>query len=348
MTSSERRNSRLNRALCWLGALLLMTQATIASAVTLKVATLAPDGTSWMKEMRTGAETISERTDGRVKIKFYPGGVMGDTATVLKKMRIGQLQGGAFTGASLSQVYPDAQLYSLPLVFKSYGEVDYVRQHMDETLIKGFAEQKLAVLGISNGGFAYVISEKPLRKMDDLKGQKVWMPEGDVLTEAMFDSAGIKAIPLPVADVYTGLQTGMLNTVAGVPTGIIAFQWYANATHLTDVPLMFLTGMLVIDDKAFKRIKPADQQVVREVMGEVFERLDEINRNDNDSARKALQSQGIEFVQPTAEELANWEDIARDGRERLVSRAKYSPELVNVMLRHIEDYRKQQGTGGGE
>jgi len=324
-------------------ALLLMLLSSTANAVTLKIATLAPDGTSWMKQIRKGAAEISKQTDGRVKIKLYPGGVMGNTSTVLQKMRIGQLQGGAFTGSDLSQVYPDAQLYSMPLVFSSYEEVAYVRQRMDDTLIKGLADKGMVVLGISDGGFAYIMCKKPLRRLDDLKGQKVWMPEGDVLTEMMFESAGITAIPLPVADVYTGLQTGLLDTVAGVPTGIVAFQWYTSVTHLTDVPLMFLTGMFAVDSKAFKRVKPDDQKIVREVMGRIFKDLDEVNRADNESARAALQSQGIEFVHPNTDERDNWESIARNGREKMIGRAKYTPALVDEMLGYIQEYRTQHG-----
>ena len=321
--------------------LLLMVLSATVDAVTLKIATLAPDGTSWMKQMRKGAAEISERTDGRVKIKLYPGGVMGNTHTVLQKMRVGQLQGAAFTGASLSQVHPDAQLYSLPMVFRSYDEVEYVRQRMDDTLIKGLADKGMVVLGISNGGFAYIMCKKPLRRLDDLKGQKVWLPEGDILTEAILESAGVTPIPLPVADVYTGLQTGLLDTVAGVPTGIVAFQWYTSVTYLTDIPLMFLTGMFAVDSKAFKRIKPGDQKIVREVMDRIFKDLDEVNRADNESAKTALQSQGIEFVHPNKDERDNWEFIAKQGREKMVSRAKYTPALVDEMLGYIQEYRTQ-------
>ncbi len=328
--------------------LLLMALSSFATATTLKIATLAPDGTSWMKMMRQGAEEISQRTDGRVKLKFYPGGVMGNTGTVLQKMRIGQLQGGAFTGSDLSKLYPDAQLYSMPLVFRSYEEVDYVRQYMDATLVKGLADNGMVVLGISDGGFAYIMSEKPLRTLGDLKGQKVWTPEGDILTESMFESAGISPIPLPVADVYTGLQTGLLDTVAGIPTGIIAFQWYTSVTHLTDVPLMFLSGMLTIDSKAFGRIKAGDQETVREVMGAIFSKLDEVNRADNESARAALQNQGIEFVHPDAAERDNWESIAKQERAQLISRAKYTPALVEEMLNHIQEYRGRHGGGDSE
>ena len=322
-------------------ALLLMVLSATVDAVTLKIATLAPDGTSWMKQMRKGAAEISERTAGRVKIKLYPGGVMGNTHTVLQKMRIGQLQGAAFTGASLSQVHPDAQLYSLPMVFRSYDEVEYVRQRMDDTLIKGLADKGMVVLGISNGGFAYIMCKKPLRRLDDLKGQKVWLPEGDILTEAILESAGVTPIPLPVADVYTGLQTGLLDTVAGVPTGIVAFQWYTSVTYFTDIPLMFLTGMFAVDSKAFKRIKPGDQKIVREVMNRIFKDLDEVNRADNKSAKAALQSQGIEFVHPNMAERDNWESIAKQGRETMISRAKYTPALVDEMLGYIQEYRTQ-------
>jgi TRAP-type C4-dicarboxylate transport system substrate-binding protein len=328
--------------------LLLIAVSSTVGAVTLKIATIAPDGTSWMKQLRKGAGEISERTDGRVKIKFYPGGVMGNTSTVLQKMRVGQLQGGAFTGASLSQVYPDTQLYSMPMVFRTYEEVAYVRQRMDDSLIKGLAKNGMVVLGISDGGFAYILSKKPLRRLEDLKGQKVWMPEGDILTEAMFESAGISPIPLPIADVYTGLQTGMLDTVAGVPTGLIAFQWYTNVTHFTDVPLMFLTGVFTVDSKAFNRIKPGDQKIVREVMARIFKELDAVNRADNESAKAALQQQGIEFVHPNASERDNWESIAREGRENLIIKAKYTPALVDEMLGYIQEYRAQHGNGDSE
>ena len=319
--------------------LLLMALSSLATATTLKIATLAPDGTSWMKMMRQGAGEITQRTDGRVQLKFYPGGVMGNTGSVLQKMRIGQLQGGAFTGTDLSTVYPDAQLYSMPLVFRSYEEVDYVRQRMDDTLIKGLAGHDMVVLGISDGGFAYIMSEKPLHTIDDLRRQKVWMPEGDVLTGAMFESLGVSPIPLPVADVYTGLQAGLLDTVAGIPTGVIAFQWYTSVTWLTDVPVMFLTGMLAIDSKAFARIKADDQKIVRAVMGAVFKKLDAVNRADNESARTALLHEGIEFIHPDAAEQESWESIAKQGHKKMIRRAQFTPALVNEMLGYLQEYR---------
>ncbi len=313
-------------------------------ARTLKIATLAPDGTSWMKEMRAGAEAVKSRTDGRVKLKFYPGGVMGNDQSMLRKIRIGQLHGAAVTGGGLVQVYRDSWIYTLPLMFMNYEEVDYVRARVDPLLMGGLEENGLVVLGISEGGFAYMMSTEPLYSVDDLKGQKVWIPEGDVISEVVFDIAGVTPVPLPLADVYTGLQTGLLNTVGSPPIASIAFQWHTKITHLTDVPLSYVAGFLVVDKKAFDRLKREDQAVVREVMGDTLKRLNKMNRADNKQAREALKSQGIEFIRPNAKEFGRWEQIADKATKRLGRDGVYSPEMYRIIQNNLSDFRRTVAT----
>ena len=141
---------------CW--RRLLATAAN--AATTIKIATVAPDGTAWMREMRAAADAVKTKTADRVEIKFYPGGVMGDEPAVLRKMKIGQLQGGAFTGGEISAVVKDAQIYSLPFLFKTPDEVDKVRAELDPLLKKSFEQAGFEALGISGGGFAYLMSVK--------------------------------------------------------------------------------------------------------------------------------------------------------------------------------------------
>ncbi len=327
-------------ALIGLLLVLFFGQSQALHARTLKIATLAPDGTSWMKEMRAGAEEVKSRTGGRVKLKFYPGGVMGNDQSMLRKIRIGQLHGAAVTGGGLVQVYRDSWIYTLPLMFMNYEEVDYVRARVDPLLMAGLEENGLVVLGISEGGFAYMMSTEPLYSVDDLKGQKVWIPEGDVISEVVFDIAGVTPVPLPLADVYTGLQTGLLNTVGSPPIASIAFQWHTKITHLTDVPLSYVAGFLVVDKKAFDRLKREDQAVVREVMGDTLKRLNEMNRADNKQAREALKNQGIEFVRPDAKEFARWEQIADKANKRLGKDGVYSPEMYKIIQNNLSDYRR--------
>jgi TRAP-type C4-dicarboxylate transport system substrate-binding protein len=320
-------------------ALLLFTAG--AQATTLKIATIAPDGTTWMKEMRAGAKQISEKTDGRVKLKFYPGGVMGNYHSVMKKIRLGQLQGGAMTGGELSAIYPDMQIYSLPMVFSSYAEIDYVRPKIDPLLKKGLEEKGFVCLGISEGGFAYLMSNEAIRSIDDLQSHKVWIPEDDVLSDALFHKMGVNPIPLPLPDVYTGLQTGLIDTVGGTPMGALAFQWHTRLGAITDVPLGYLIGVLVVDKKRFMRLTPNDQKIVRDVMSDIFKRMDTLNREDNIKATDALKNQGIDFVYPSKEELATWKKYAEEVIDDAGSVAS-SPEIHGKVQSLLTEYRQQQ------
>ncbi len=142
-------------------------------ALTLKIATIAPAGTNWMKEMKKGAKAIKKKTSNRVKIKFYPGGVMGNDQGVHRKIRINQLQGGAFSSSGMSSIDPSIQVLSLPMVFKSFEEVDLVRQVMDEKIKQHVAKKGFIILGISEGGFARIMSNKTINNIQDIRDSKV-------------------------------------------------------------------------------------------------------------------------------------------------------------------------------
>ena len=149
-------------------ALLMVLAMPAGAATVFKIATLAPEGTGWMREMRAAGESIKSKTEGRVEFKYYPGGVMGNDATVLRKIRVGQLQGGAFTGSELASIYPDVMIYGLPFLFRNQTEVDAVRARMDPLIAAGLAEKGLVAAGITGGGFAYLLSTRPIRGRDDL------------------------------------------------------------------------------------------------------------------------------------------------------------------------------------
>ena len=326
-----------------------LAPAAAASARTFKVATVAPDGSAWMQEMRAAAKIITERTEGRVKIKFYPGGVMGNEKTVLRKLRAGQLQGGAFTSGALASLYPDVELYSLPLVFRSYEEVDHVRADMDPTLIAGLEEAGLVPLAVGDGGFAYIMSQKPLRRVEDLEGAKAWIVEDDIMSLTTFQVAGITPIQMPLGDVYTALQTGLLDTVAAPPVGTIAFQWHTKVQYLTDVPLMYLVGIFAMDKRAFGKLSPADQAVVREVVGEAAARLDAGGRDSEAEAKEALREQGLEFVTVSSqEELERWRDISRRAAARLRASGRYSERNMDRLDELLRAYRSQRAASPGE
>ena len=313
-----------------------------AQAMRFKIATLSPEGSVWMEKMREGAEELARKTDNRVQIKFYPGGVMGDDKAVLRKIRIGQLQGGAFVSGSLSQFYPDNQIYSLPLFFRSFKEIDYVREHLDKQIIDGFEKGGFIIFGLAEGGFAYVMSKVPIQTVEDMRRQKVWIPDNDSMILEAIKAFDITPIPLTIADVRAGLQTNLINTVTTPPIGALALQWHTQIKYLMDEPFLYIYGVLAVDRKMFKKISPGDQQTFREIMGEVFKALDRRNREDNIKAVEALHKQGIEFIKPTSEALKKWRKDALEVPNRLVKAGKLSQKMVDTLESLLKEYRLKE------
>jgi TRAP-type C4-dicarboxylate transport system substrate-binding protein len=334
--------------LSFVGAALFLWTPSIP-AVTLKIATLSPDGSYWMKAFRRGAQEVTLKTARQVKFKFYPGGVMGDERAVIKKIRIGQLHGGAVTSGSLSKFFRDNRVYNLPMLFNSMEEVDYVRHRMDPIIIDGLYKGGFVTFGLAGGGFAYLMSQRPMRQVSDLSGAKVWTQEGDVMSATALEIAGVSPVQLSLADVYTALQTGLIDTVGAPAMGAIALQWHTKLKYLTDVPLTYLTGAFVIDAKVFAKLEPEDQRVVREAVRAAAQRLDAGSRDGEKSAMRALKQQGIQFVSAaTAAEVERWHDITRQATVVLRKRKIYSDAMFDELERLVEEYRKGAGAERGE
>jgi TRAP-type C4-dicarboxylate transport system substrate-binding protein len=323
-------------------ACLALTLGTGARADTLKIATLAPAGTSWMQAMQAGADRVRERSSGRVELKFYTGGVMGNDQSVHRKIRIGQLHGGAFTPGGLAVADSSIQSLGLPMLFKNLDEVDYVRARMDPVIKQQMKGKGFVILGITEGGFARILSKQPMQDLESLRAGKVWVPEGDRISQVVFKALGITPISLPIADVFTGLQTGLIDTVAVNPTSAIAFQWHSSTAYMTDLPITYLIGVLAVSERAFDRLSSDDQAILIEEMGEVFASMDAINRAENQAALAALRKQGITFVPPGEGEAERWRTIADEAIEEMVATGLIGAGVVDQVRDHLQAFRNRQ------
>jgi len=313
-----------------------------AMAVTLKIATATPNGSQWMTDMRAGAAEIKERTEGRVLIKYYGGGVKGDDAKVLSQIRIRQLQGGAFTPSALSSQYSELNLYGMPLVFNSEEEAAYVRSRMDERISQGLEDAGFVNFGFATSGFANILSSTPVRSLADLKGKRVWVPDGDSISYASMQALSLTPVTLPITDVLTGLQTGLVDIVAIPPIVALLLQWHTKVKYVTQVPLVYTFGFIAVDKKTFEKISDADQAVVREVMGLMYQNFDEVNIVDNREAFQSLVKSGIDVVEFDAVALEETRDLLLQSNLKLGRAGAFNLELYEEMLRYIDEYRREQ------
>lgn len=321
-----------------LGLLVLMFSLPLHAA-TLKIATVTPEGSQWMKDMRASAKEIKERTDGRVQIKYYGGGVMGNDQKVLSRIRIGSLQGGAFTPTALAGQYSDLNLYGLPMVFDSEEEATYVRSRLDATLSQGLEKAGYVNFGFAAGGFAVLMSNTPIDSLDDLKGKKVWIPEGDDISRRAMEALSLSPVTLPLTDVLTGLQTGLIDIVAMSPIGALVLQWHTKVKYITELPLVYTLGFMAVDKRAFGKLSANDQAIVREVMSRTYENFDKTNLVDNSGARDALLNTGIESVQVAPEEFDKVRAALMKLNRDMADQGHVDKALFDEMLAYISEYR---------
>lgn len=321
--------------------ILVLCVTGLANAATLKIATITPEGSQWMKDMRASAAEIKQKTDGRVEIKYYGGGVMGNDTKVLGRIRIGALQGGAFTPVALSSQYPDLNLYGLPLIFNSEDEAAYVRGRMDEQLRAGLEKAGFVSFGFAAGGFAVIMSNTPVDSLDDLKGKRVWVPEGDLISYASMESLSLSPVTLPLTDVLTGLQTGLIDIVAMSPIGALVLQWHTKIKYMTELPLVYTVGFMAIDKKAFAKLSDADQVIVRDVMSRTYETFDRQNLVDNRGARDALLNTGIKTVPFDEAELARIRAVLQKSNQAIGERGVFTLAVYEKMLGYVDEYRKK-------
>jgi TRAP-type C4-dicarboxylate transport system substrate-binding protein len=311
----------------------------VAFAAQFKIATIAPEGSGWMQAMRRAASDVKSKTDGRVEIKFYAGGVMGNDKKVLRKIRIGQLQGGVFTANGLSERYSDILIYGLPLIFRSQDEVDFVRERMDPILAQGLEDAGFVSFGFAGGGFAKLMGNEQVNSLDDLRGRKVWVPEGDTISYDAMVALKLSPVILPITDVLTGLQTGLLEYIATPPVGAVVLQWYTKVKYVSTLPLAYTLATMVIDKRAFSGVSEADQAVVREVLTAVYDEFEKQNVDDNLQAEEALVANGLKFVDLEPDVIKTWREAAQKANESMAEQGLFSPELLSALRAHVDEFR---------
>jgi TRAP-type C4-dicarboxylate transport system substrate-binding protein len=310
----------------------------LANAVDIKIATLAPNQSQWMQDMRAAGKRIEQKTSGRVKLKFYGGGTQGTEDKVLQKIKIGQLHGGTFSATDFMKQYGAINLYGLPFVFESWEEMRYVRDRMDAKLASGFSDLDFVTFGFA-GSFSVVLSNEPISKYADMKGKKVWLPQGDFVSYEAMRRLQLSPVALPVTDVLTGLQTGLLDIAAIPPEIAVALQWHTRVKYVTDMPVAFAMSFLAVSKRAFGRLSDDDQAVVRDELSGVYRNIDSNAPAESANAMEALVNIGIKNVEPQAGQFDELQTIMGEFNREMGVSGAYPIDMYDEMLRYIAEYR---------
>lgn len=263
----------------------------------IKLAVLVPEGTTWGNSLKNLAKEVETISKGEVTLKIYYGGVAGDEPDVLRKIRIGQLHGGIFTGKTLGDVSGDVRAMEIPFTFfNDQAKASKTLTKLAPSFSRSLKKKGFVTLGFYEIGQVYVVSTKPVANLNDLKSLKFWAWEGDPLVKAMLESLNLVSVPLALPDVLSSLSTGIINAAYAPPLGIIALQWHTKVKYLVDFPTAFSIGALVISDKAWGKIKPDVQQKIMTVSQKLIQDANVKSVQEGNEAKEQLKKSGVKFV----------------------------------------------------
>jgi TRAP-type C4-dicarboxylate transport system substrate-binding protein len=319
--------------------LLVSPRIAFAEGTTLKIATLAPEGSVWIQTFEDLNAELKKKTGNVVQLRIYPGGVLGDEQDMVRKMYVGQIQGAVLTSAGLSGIFGEMDVFQIPFLFESYDEVDYVLGKMDPFFKKGFADRGYTLAGWSEGGFIRLMSTVPIASLDDLRKAKVWTWEDAPMAKAIFSEAGVSAIPLSLPDVLVGLQTGLVEVVYAPPTGAIALQWFTKTKYMTDVPLIYLIGGILLKKNEFEKLSPSHRKVFMELCPKYMNQLKLAIRKENQEAIQVMVKHGVKIIRPSEDQI---EGFKRVSQKAMISQTgkSFSKKVRDEVIANLQEYRK--------
>ena len=287
----------------------LMSQLIWAKKIVIKMATLAPEGTEWHGLLVELGQQWKVVTDGDVRLRIYPGGVVGDERDMIRKMRIGQIHGAAISNEGMTEINPYFTTFYMPMMYQSYDEVDFVRDRLSNELLNKTEENGFKILTMVDVGWAYWFSTEPIYTPDDLKNNKIFIWAGDYKSAQLYEKHGYQPVPLAMTDVLSGLQTGLITSLGFNPLYALSQQLFGIADNMLDMKWGNLTAAIIIDLKTWNKIKPEYQESMLSVAKSIGDGFQQKNRYDSDKSVEVMKKYGLKVNTPTPEQVKIWDEL---------------------------------------
>jgi TRAP-type C4-dicarboxylate transport system substrate-binding protein len=311
--------------------------------VSLRIGSVVPKNSLYHRELLSLGEAWRSAQGGDARFTVFTDGSQGGEAELSRRMRIGQLQGALMSVVGLREIEPSiAALQNLPLAFRSWEEVDHVREKMRPAMEKRFFDKGFVVLGWGDAGWVRFFSKEAALRPADFKGRKFFAWGSEPEQQAIMKSLGYTPVPLETADILPAMQTGMINVLPSTPYFALASQVYGTAGHMLEINWAPIVGALVVTRKAWEAMTPAAQQALRAAGERTGTAMRAQARKEVDEAVAAMQKRGLVVDRPNAEQLREWNELAANLYPRI--RGTMVPaDTFDEVFTHLKAYRAAHG-----
>jgi TRAP-type C4-dicarboxylate transport system substrate-binding protein len=331
--------SKVLVTLSLLCAVLIASQSSWAADKQLRIGTLAPKNSLYHRQLMELGEVWRAAQGGNAKYLVYPDGSQGGETELARRMRIGQLQGALLSVVGLREIEPSiSALQSMPLLFKSWDEVDYVREKMRPAMEKKFLDKGFVVLAWGDAGWVRFFSKDAAFRPDDFKRMKFFAWGSEPEQQEIMKSLGYTPVPLETSDILPSIQTGMINVVPSTPYFALASQVFSSAPNMLDINWAPIVGALVITKKTWDDMSPEVQATMRTASDKAGVQLRAKARQEVDEAVDAMKKRGLVVNRPNAAQMQEWNDLA----EKLYPRIRgvmVPAETFDEVFAHLKAFR---------
>ncbi|MBL8348310.1 MAG: TRAP transporter substrate-binding protein DctP [Rubrivivax sp.] len=331
-----------------LGAAMLLATfvAQAQRAVPLRIASLVPKSSLYHQQLLEIGEAWRPAQGEGARFVVFTDGSQGGEAEMVRRMRIGQLQGALISVVGLREIEPTiAALQSLPLLFRSWEELDFVREKMRPAMEKRFADRGFVVIGWGDAGWVRFFSREPALRPEDFKRMKFFAWGNEPEQQQIMKSLGYTPVPLETADILPSIQTGMIDVVPSTPYFALASQVFGTAKHMLEINWAPIVGALVVTKKAWDEMSPAAQQALRTAGEKAGTQMRQRARAEVDEATQAMVKRGLTVNRPSAEQMREWNELAERVHPRIRG-TMVPPETFDEVFTHVKAYRSANPVKG--
>jgi TRAP-type transport system periplasmic protein len=322
-----------------IATIILLTNLTGASAQVIKLGSAAPEGSPYHKALLEIAQSWKTISDGKVTMRIYPGGIVGDESDMIRKMRIGQLSGAALTTVSLISIVPDIEAFSFPSIIRTDEEIDHIIEKVGPVIEKQLSEKGFTLVGWTLAGWVHFFARQPVVSPEDLRKQKIFFWGSDTAYIELLKRSNFQPVPLPVSELLPSLQSGLLEAFASPPAVALAFQWYTKAPNMTAMRWQPLPGCVIVDNRQWNKIPGELQAELITSARSIMVNLMRQSRQLENDAIEAMKKNGLTVHEVPDSVRQEWIDIVhREGYPIFIG-PRFSRDIFNQVQTALDVFR---------